>query len=186
MLLDKIITLALAAVFLIALSCEGPSANETATESIPQKRTLLHEPAFWDYAASSNMLQVEVARVAAATSSTERIRSIAAEAMEFHTQALEELKALAQQHENIPLPDSLGAADTGLVLEFKLLEGEELDTHFREFVISTHHAQLDRYEEALLKADDAKTRDWLMDMRAHLRQEIHLLAEADSTETAGE
>lgn len=184
MFLDKIITFALAAIFLIALSCEGPAAEEATTENIPQKRTLQHEPAFWDYAASSNILQIEIAKIAAENGSTEHIRSIASEAVAFHAKALEELKTLAQQHDKIQLPDSLGAADMGLVLEFKLLEGKELDTHFREFVLSTHNAQLSRYEEALLKADNRKTRNWLMDMRTHLREEINTVAEADSAVAA--
>ncbi|MCX2741292.1 DUF4142 domain-containing protein [Pontibacter anaerobius] len=186
MFIDKVITLALGAMFLLALSCEGPTAEEATTNNAPQKRTLQQEPTFWDYAASSNMLQVAIATVAAEKGTTEHIRNIASEAVAFHVKALEDLKALAERYDNIQLPDSLGAADLGLVLEFKLLEGEELDTHFREFVLSTHNAQLDTYEEAFLKADDTPTRDWLMDMRAHLRQEITAIAEADSVETAAE
>ncbi|WP_276498749.1 DUF4142 domain-containing protein [Pontibacter litorisediminis] len=180
MFLDKIITFALAAIFLIALSCEGPASEESTAQEVPRKKTLQHEPAFWDYAASSNMLQVAVASVAAEQGAAAHTRSIAADALAFHRQALKRLQQLAQRHEHIQLPDSLGGADMGLVSEFKLLQGEELDTRFRDFVMSTHNAQLDRYEEALLKADDKETREWLMDMRAHLREEIHLMAAADS------
>ncbi|WP_299759047.1 DUF4142 domain-containing protein [uncultured Pontibacter sp.] len=186
MLLDKLLTFALATLFLIALSCEGPASETENQKDVPQKRTLQHEPAFWDYAASSNMLQVEIGKVAAEKGTSSQIRTFAAEAVNFHNKALEDLKVLAQQHNNIQLPDSLGAADLGLVLEFKMLEGEELDMHFREFVISTHNAQLKRYEEALLKAENPKTRIWLMDMRTHLQEEINSIAQADVAEAEEE
>ncbi|MDX5436740.1 MAG: hypothetical protein LPK03_06065, partial [Pontibacter sp.] len=70
--------------------------------------------------------------------------------------------------------------------EFKLLEGAELDARYRDFIISTHKAQLTRYEEALAKAQDQRTRNWILDMHAHLRKEISELVELDSTEVASE
>ena len=147
---------------------------------MPVSRSLQSDPAFWDYAASSNILQTEISRLAAEKGTTENIRNLGGQSADFHAQALERLRRLVAEHQRLQLPDSLGDADKGLVQEFRLLEGEEFDTRYRDFITSTHLAQLDRYEEALNKADDQETRDWLMGMRAHLREELDLLAQPDS------
>ncbi|AKD02562.1 DUF4142 domain-containing protein [Pontibacter korlensis] len=172
MFIDKVLATTLGAVFLLVLACEGPATEKNDDKDTAVVKTLKHEPAFWDYAASSNMLQIEIAKVAAGKGATEQTRSMAREALAYHKQALTELKNLAQKHNNIQLPDKLTGADLGLVEEFKLLEGKELDIRFREFVLSTHNAQLNRYAEALTKAEDQGTRDWLADMRVHLQDEI--------------
>ncbi|TPE45264.1 DUF4142 domain-containing protein [Pontibacter mangrovi] len=182
MFLDKVITFTLGTVFLLVLACQGPSEEQKTALQSRRNTGLLHQPAFWDYAASSNMLQVEIAKVVAEKGSTQQARSMALEAVAFHGNALKELQQLVRHHQKIQLPDSLGGADLGLVLEFKLLEGEELDTHYQEFVLSTHHAQLSRYEEALLKAEEPKTRDWLMNMRAHLQEETSNVGSLATTE----
>ena len=170
------------ALFLL-LSCGGPS-SEGETNTITVAQTLQSDPAFWDYAASSNLLQTEISRMAVAKGGTEGIRNLGQQSADFHTQALERLRRLVAKNKRIQLPDSLGDADKGLVQEFVLLEGAEFDSRYRDFIVSTHLAQLDRYEEALSKADDQETRDWLMGMRAHLRDELDLLAQPDSVVVA--
>lgn len=184
MFIDKVITLTLGAVFLLLLACEGPASERREKRKEAAIRTLLQEPAFWDYAASNNMLQVEIGKVVAEKGSTERIKSMAQEAVNYHSKALKDLQRLVRRHKSIQLPDTLAAADQGLVQEFRLLEGAELNARYRDFIISTHKAQLTSYEEALAKAQDQRTRNWILDMHAHLRKEISELAELDSTEVA--
>lgn len=186
MLTDKLISFILGVIFLLVLACEGPAAEKDTADTVPETRTrtLLHEPAFWDYAASSNMLQVALGKLAEQKASSATLRGMAKDAVTYHAGALRQLQQLVSKQDNILLPDSLAGADQGLVQEMKLLEGEEFDLRYQEFIISTHNAQLDRYEEALVKADDQKIRDWIMDMRSHLRQEINAFSKLDSTGVA--
>lgn len=186
MLTDKLISFILGVIFLLVLACEGPAAEKDTADAVPETRTrtLLHEPAFWDYAASSNMLQVALGKLAEQKASSAKLRGMAKDAVTYHAGALRQLQQLVSKQDNILLPDSLAGADQGLVQEMKLLEGEEFDLRYQEFIISTHNAQLDRYEEALVKADDQKIRDWIMDMRSHLRQEINAFSKLDSTGVA--
>lgn len=183
MLADKLRLIPFYAAFLLLLAC-GKSSPEGETNTITVAQSLQHDPAFWDYAASSNLLQTEISHMATEKGGTENIRNLGKRSADFHMQALERLRRLVAKNKRIQLPDSLGEADKGLVQEFMLLEGEEFDTRYRDFVVSTHLAQLDRYEEALSKADDQETRDWLMGMRAHLREELDLLAQPDSVVVA--
>lgn len=186
MLTDKLISFILGVIFLLVLACEGPAAEKDTADTVPETRTrtLLHEPAFWDYAASSNMLQVALGKLAEQKASSATLRGMAKDAVTYHAGALRQLQQLVSKQDNILLPDSLAGADQGLVQEMKLLKGEEFDLRYQEFIISTHNAQLDRYEEALVKADDQKIRDWIMDMRSHLRQEINAFSKLDSTGVA--
>jgi predicted outer membrane protein len=174
MFFDKMLSFTLGALFLLMLACDGPS-SQTDAKTPAITSTLQNNPAFWDYAASSNMLQAEISRLAIEKSSTDTLRTLAHKSVGFYEKALQQLKELAAEQGQISLPDSLGAADKGLVKEFSLLEGQEFDTRYREFIISTHNAQLSRYEEALQKADDQPTRDWLLNMKTHTRQELEQL-----------
>ena len=181
MFVDKLLSLTFGAAMLLLAACNGPAADaETATNTISVTQNLQHDPAFWDYAASSSMLQTEISRLAIEKGSTEKIKALGQQSADFHSNALKNLKKLVAKQKQIQLPDRLGAADKGLVQEFVLLEGEEFDTRYRDFMISTHTAQLDRYEDALRKADDQRTRDWLMNMRTHIRKELDVLAQPDS------
>lgn len=179
MFIDKLLTTLFGVLFLLMLACDGPSSNPEA-DTITVNRSIMYDPAFWDYAASSNMLQVEVGRLAAEKGSTEKVRALGQKAVDFHGNALERMQQIMADKEDIQLPDSLGGADRGLVQEFMLLEGEAFDTRYRDFVTSTHRTQLDRYEEALRRAENQKVRDWLMDMRAHMREELDELTHPDS------
>ncbi|GAA4434285.1 hypothetical protein GCM10023188_25060 [Pontibacter saemangeumensis] len=180
---DKPRHIAVALLFLLLQACSG-SSSEGETTTIAVTQNLQDDPAFWDYAASSNLLQTEISQLAMKKGTDENVKRLGRQSAEFHRKALERLKVLVAKHAWIQLPDSLGDADKGLVQEFMLLEGEEFDARYRSFIISTHLAQLDRYEEALSKADNQATRDWLMGMRTHLKKEIDLLAHPDSVVVA--
>ncbi|GHA66990.1 DUF4142 domain-containing protein [Pontibacter akesuensis] len=180
MLLDRIIAFTLGTIFLLVLACDGPAAEKSEAIAETRTRTLLNDPAFWDYAASSNMLQVQVSELAVEKATNARTREFAQNVTTYHADALKQLENLVAGHDNIRLPDSLGGADQGLLQDMALLEGEAFDLRYREFVLSTHHAQLNRYEEALVKADDQKTREWIINLREHLREKINQISEPDS------
>ena len=179
MFIDKLLTTLFGVLFLLMLACDGPSSNSEA-DVITVNRSIQHDPAFWDYAASSNMLLVEVSRLAIEKGATDKVKELGQRAVDYHGGALEKMRQLMADNEDIQLPDSLGGADRGLVQEFQLLEGEEFETRYRDFITNTHRTQLDRYEDALRRADNQKVRDLLMDMRAHMRDELDKLTHPDT------
>ena len=179
MFIDKLLSLAIGLLFLLVLSCDGPAADSEKKAPIEQ-RTLSQDPVFWDYAASSNMLQAEIGQLAIERGEPATIKKIAEKAVSFHSTALTKLKTLASQQSGVHLPDSLTGADSQLVRDFEQLEGEEFNDRYRAFIVSTHRLQLERYQEALLKTEDIKTREWLTDMLLHLREEIQQFERVDS------
>ena len=143
-------------------------------------RALADDPAFWDYAFSSNLLQTEIGRVVNEKEVSLEVKTLASQAASYHGKALRELKSLAKGHTSAPLPDSLSRADRDLVNEFKQLDGEELEARYRAFIRSTHQNQLTRYQEALQRVEDQKIRRFLNAMLEHLRQELAALSRLDS------
>ena len=182
MFIEKLFALIIGLLFLFVLACDGPSGSaEHKTVTLTSQRTLKSSPAFWDYAASSNMLQVEIGQLAIERGD-ESVKVMAEKAVGFHSQALKQLKAIARKHMGIQLPDSLSGADSNLIKEFELLEGEKFNARYKAFISNSHQLQLSRYQEALQKADDQETREWLDALVRHLHEELGDLdkAEADS------
>ncbi|MEJ8801160.1 DUF4142 domain-containing protein [Pontibacter sp. H249] len=177
---DKLFALAVGILFLFILSCDGPISNEAEnTVALTTQKTLKNSPAFWDYAASSNMLQVEMGQLAIERGD-ENLKNMAEKAIGFHSASLNKLKSIARKHTGIYLPDSLSGADKGLVDEFELLEGEEFDARYRAFILNSHQLQLSRYQEALPQADDEETKAWINSILTHLQQELNSFEQADS------
>lgn len=183
MFIDKAVSLIFGIIFLFVLSCDGPSAESVAENAavVEKNKPLQNDPVFWDYAASSNMLQTEVGELAAEKGGTDSIKALGEKTVSFHSKAMQQLRSLVSKYENIHLPDSLGSADKDLVQEFKLLEGEAFNTRYRDFIVNSHRMQLELYQEALSRAEDKKTRDWLRAMLMHLRKELETVASADSS-----
>lgn len=179
MLIDKLLSLVFGILFLVALSCDGPGSR-TGERGDVAARTLSDDPAFWDYAFSSNLLQTEIGQLVNEKEVSMEVKALASEAASYHGKALRELKPLAKRHTSTPLPDSLSRADRDLVNEFKQLDGEELESRYRAFIRSTHQNQLTRYQEALQRAEDQRIRKFLNGMLEHLRQELTALAKLDS------
>ncbi len=183
MFIDKLLGLITGLLFLLVLSCDGPSNDSTnKTITIQTKRTLKADPAFWDYAASSNMLQTEIGQLVIEQGEPQALQAVAQKAVNFHSEALQELKVIAAQYNGIIIPDNLIGADNDLVKEFSLMKGEELANRYKAFVNSTHQSQLTRYEEALKIADDQQTKDWLIKMIAHLHEELDQINTINSTQ----
>ncbi|MBC5992764.1 DUF4142 domain-containing protein [Pontibacter cellulosilyticus] len=181
MFIDKLLSLAVGLLFLLVLSCDGPSSKSgNEINALASEPTLADDAVFWDYAASSNLLQAEIGQLAKEKSTAPPIKLLAEEAVQFHISALQELRKLSKKHASVQLPDSLATADSDLVKELEQLEGEEFDTRYRAFINSTHQTQLTRYEEALQKTEVPELRNWLRNMLAHLHEELQQHSLLDS------
>jgi putative membrane protein len=183
MFLDKFISLIIGVLFLFAISCDGPTSNEAGDKNFTTskaKKPLLQDPVFWDYAASSNMLQVELGKLALENASSEQMKSRGGNISDFHSKALSQIKSLVSEQPDIKLPDSLGTADRKLIDELRELKGEEFNTRYRDFILNTHKLQLERYQEALGRAENQKVKDWLQAMLIHLKDEFEIVSSPDS------
>ncbi|MHC2991573.1 hypothetical protein OB13_08250 [Pontibacter sp. HJ8] len=176
MLIDKLLTLAFGSIFLLLLACsDAPETlNQHTTETPPPVTNLSASTAFLDYAASTNLLQIELARLAIERAQSEEVKVMGEHALKYHTHALNKLRATVGEAQRAHLPDSLGTADQGIVREFTSLPAAEFDSRYRDYIISSHSSQLERFQEELLKVEEKKTRKWIMEVEEHLRERIQL------------
>ncbi len=165
------------------ISCQDRSAENKAAEVTLLADTHNLNPAFWDYAVSSNMLQVELGKLAAEKGVSQQVKELGKEAEVYHVKAMQELKAIGVGHDTILLPDSLIGADKAMVQEFSNLQGAAFDTRYQEHLVISYKAQLQRYQEALEKADSPKMIVWLTDMQKHLREKLQQVTAPDSLQT---
>lgn len=137
-------------------------------------------PLFWDYAASTNMLQAELSQLAKARSASAEVQAVADSTLALHTEALRRLRSIAQRYKHVQLPDSLTGADRTLAEDFKALEGDTFDTRYLEYLRLTHKTQLNRYQETLSETEDPALRRWLLTMRTQLQNRLQYYEVADS------
>lgn len=183
MLLHRLITLLIGTTFMYMLSCDSPSTDNkiSGTNKLADAHNL--SPAFWDYAASSNLLQVELGKLAAEKGTTQQVKDWGKKAIKYHSNALQQLKKIGSSHLAIQLPDSLGGADKRMVKEFSALQGADFDARYRQHLMVSHKSQLSRYKEASTKTDSSGLKKWLSDMQQHMQDQLQEVAQADSSGT---
>ena len=177
----KLIPLALSLIVLFFTACDNRRTTHSGTTEVTYMLDK-HEPSpmFWDYAASTSMLQTELGKLATQKSQDSIVLTFADSALVIHSKALKNLRNIAGKYEHIQLPDSLTGSDKEMVEEFKLLEGEEFESRYQEYLMLNHKAQLSRYQETLSETEDPALRQWLNTMRTRLRNQLQFYTEADT------
>ncbi|WP_162428404.1 DUF4142 domain-containing protein [Pontibacter pudoricolor] len=178
---NKLTTLALVLLFLSLQACDKQRTSQSDTTEVTYTLDR-HEPSpmFWDYAASTSMLQTELGKLASEKSQDSMVLTFADSALVIHSKALTRLRSIAEKYKHIQLPDSLTGSDKEMVEEFKLLEGKEFEKRYLEYLVLNHKAQLNRYQETLSETEDPALRQWLNTMRARLRGQLQFYAEVDT------
>jgi putative membrane protein len=181
MFINKLIPFALGLILLFLPACDNRRTTQSDTTEVTYTLDR-HEPSpmFWDYAASTSMLQTELSKLASEKSQDSMILTFADSALVIHSKALTRLRRIAEKYKHIQLPDSLTGSDKEMVEEFKLLEGKEFEKRYLEYLMLNHKAQLNRYQETLNETEDPALRQWLNTMRTRLRSQLQFYAEADT------
>ncbi|PVY44068.1 DUF4142 domain-containing protein [Pontibacter virosus] len=182
MLTDKLLTLAFGLVLLLMIACdESPKTEYTKTDAPPVVKEMSRSAAFIDYAASTTMLQAELARLATERAQSEEVKALSTDMLDFYNQAMKQLQQVARAEGlNNSLPDSLGSADRATVEEFGELTGAAFEERYKEHVYTAQQAQLDNYSEMLLIAEEEEVRNWVNEMQLQLRARLQLAAQYDS------
>ncbi|MBX0335508.1 DUF4142 domain-containing protein [Pontibacter sp. HSC-14F20] len=182
MLTDKLLTLAFGLIFLLMIACgDSPKTEQSKTAAPPVVKEMSRSAAFIDYAASTTMLQTELARLASERAQSEEVKALGTEMLAFYNQAMKQLRQVARAEGlHTSMPDSLGSADRITVDEFEKLTGTTFDERYREYVYTSQQSQLDHYSEMLLKAEEEEIRNWVNEMQLQLRARLQLAAQDDS------
>ncbi|MDX5419948.1 MAG: DUF4142 domain-containing protein [Hymenobacteraceae bacterium] len=182
MLTDKLLSLAFGLLFLLTIAC-GDTVETEKSETVtpPVVKEMSRSAAFVDYAASTNMLQAELARLAIAQGQSEQVKAMAEQMLAFYEEALASLRKVAKAEGlDSSLPDSLGTADLETIAEFRKLPAAEFDKRYRQYVNSSHRSQQDHYQEMLVRTEEEEIRKWISEMQLQLQARRQLSVEHDS------
>ena len=107
----KPITLALGVALLFLLACDNQRTTRSDTTEVTYTLDR-HEPSpmFWDYAASTTMLQTELGKLASEKTQDSMILIFADSALVIHSKALQSLRKIAEKYKHIQLPPARSVA----------------------------------------------------------------------------
>src|SRR5687767_2473305 len=105
--IDKIIVIALGGVILLLPACDNRTTESGTTEVTYTLDRHAPSAMFWDYAASTSMLQLELGKIATEKAADSLILTYADSASLIHSKALLSLRNIAGKYKNLHLPDSL-------------------------------------------------------------------------------
>lgn len=177
MLTDKVLTLAFGFMLMCTIACsDGVETKQPqGLDKPPVVREMSRSAAFVDYAASTTMLQAELARLATERAQSEEVKTLSKELLRFYSDSMVELRKVARAEGlHTSLPDSLGSADRATIAEFRKLSGAAFDERYRQYVFKSQQSQLDHYREMLARMEEEGIRNWVNEMQLQLRARLQL------------
>ncbi len=105
-------------------------------------------------AASSSMMEIELGNLAQQKASSQRVKDFAAMMVRDHTQASDELKALAAR-KNVTLPSTAGDKHRDHIKDLQEKTGADFDKAYMDMMVSDHKESVDSFEKASNNANDA-------------------------------
>ncbi|MCU0352440.1 MAG: DUF4142 domain-containing protein [Cytophagales bacterium] len=128
-------------------------------------------------AASSGMLEVQLANMAMQKASSPQVKEFARMMIEDHGKANKELKALAAS-KNIVLPTALIDEHQSVANDLKDETGKDFDEEFMEKMNAAHKKDVEMFEKASKDGQDPDIRSFaaktLPTLRNHLQHTDHL------------
>ena len=171
-------------------SCDSPNkgADDTVEHAMDENEEMLDQAGdaanledddtdFAVEAANSGLTEVQVGEIAQQKAMDQRVKDFAAMMVQDHTQANEELKALAVS-KNITLPTAPGEDHLEIISSLNETTGAEFDKEYMGLMVDEHQKAVDLFEEAAEDSDDAEIRTFasqkLPALKKHLEDAKHL------------
>jgi putative membrane protein len=110
-------------------------------------------------AAEGGMLEIQLAELAMANGSSVEVKNFAQTMIKDHSQANEELKALAAS-KNIVLPTSLSDEKQKDFNDLSTKTGVDFDKAYCDYMVKDHKDDVDEFKKEAEKGEDADIRNW--------------------------
>jgi putative membrane protein len=122
-------------------------------------------------AADAGMLEVQLGTMALTKASSPEVKQFAQKMVDDHTNANNELKALAQQ-KNITLPATMGNEHQRKYDNFNDKTGAEFDKEYIDQMVKDHKEAIDEFEDQAEEGNDPELKSWASSKLAALRQHL--------------
>ena len=127
---------------------------------------------FADEAATGGMMEVALGNMAQEKANSSAVKEFALQMVTDHTQAGDELKALAQE-KSIVLPGSMTDKQQRSVDKLSELSGDEFDKEYMKMMVKDHEKDVKTYEKASENVTDTELQDFaaktLPTLKEHLQ-----------------
>ena len=143
----------------------GAGTTAAATPVGEADRTFMME------AASGGMMEVELGRIASQSASHERVKSFGNMMVQDHTNANNELKALASG-KNVMLPDSMMTKHREHLEMMRNKTGKEFDRAYMNMMVQDHNEDISKFQNASNTAQDADLKGFASKTRPVLQKHL--------------
>ncbi len=120
-------------------------------------------------AASSSMMEVELARLAQEKAQAQQVKDFAQMIANDHQQANQELQNLAQQ-KNINVPQTMKEDHREKMEDLREKTGSEFDKEYMDLMVEQHEKSIDKFESKQEEVQDPEVKNWVENTLTTLRQ----------------
>lgn len=174
--------------FLTSLGCWAVLAHQEDATMSPSARAAMADEGFAKEAALGGMAEVKLGQLAQNKGSNEAVKGFGARMVSEHTEAGEQLKAVAKK-ERITLPSVLAAKDQSTYDQLSKLTGVEFDRAYAEDMVKDHRQDLLAFQRETNHGKDDLVRGFASQtipmIREHLKQAKEMLKAVSPTSTRG-
>jgi len=152
-----------------ALMCMGTLVRADVNDKVKEMQSPSDSKDFAMKAAEGGMLEVKVSQLAQQKASSNEVKDLARKMEQDHTQANNELMAVAKQ-KNITLPSDLRGECQEHYQAFQKLEGQDFDNAYVLFLVKDHLKDIMTFQKESQKGTDADVKQWAAKTLPILRQ----------------
>lgn len=124
---------------------------------------------FVEEAASSSMMEVELAQLAQQNAQSQEVKDYAQMIENDHQQANERLRSIAQQ-KNITIPESMKDDHRSEIDDLRDKTGQEFDQDYMDKMVSEHEDDISKFEDMREDVQDPDLQSWIDNTLTTLRQ----------------
>ncbi|MGV3540709.1 MAG: DUF4142 domain-containing protein [Rufibacter sp.] len=157
----------------------GASAGTTATGDVVTP-TDLDDPTFMMNAASANMLEIELGKMAVANAMNADVKQYGQMMVDHHTKANQEAMTLASQLK-IELPTMLMPMHQAMVDKLKGKTGKGFDEDFMDVMETSHKMTIAMFEAKSNNAQNAQIKAFATKMLPQLRAHLEAATRIEDT-----
>ena len=163
---------------LVGMSCENRDRGKDSTKIAEEQndetfesRKADKDAEFAVEAADGSMMEVQLGTLALTKASSPEVKDFAQKIVDQHTQANNELKALAQK-KNISLPATMGNEHQRKYEKLSEKAGPEFDKEYMDLMVRDHKEDIDEFEDQAEEGNDAEIKAWASSKLATLRKHL--------------
>ena len=152
-----------------ALMVLSPLTRADVAEKVKEMQSPADSKQFATKAAEGGMLEVKLSQLAQQKTQDPQIKSLAQQLEQDHTQANQQLMAIAKP-KNIDLPNDLKGEASECYQAFQKLDGKDFDNAYLLHNVKDHLKDIMMFQKESEKGTDQEIKQWASQTLPHLRE----------------